>query len=413
MSPRRFHEVEKSVHHAIQAHKRQTMFKRSLLIAATGISLAGIVGLTHAQENTFKIGLILPMTGPFASTGKQLESAARLYVAQHGDTVAGKKVVLIVKDDTGVPEASKRLAQELVINEKVQVLAGFGLTPLALATAPLATQSKTPLVVMAAATSAITEASPFIVRTSFTVPQVVTTLADWATKNNIKKVVSLVTDYAPGVDSEKFFSQRFIANGGQVIETLRVPLRNPDFAPFLQRVRDSKPDALFAFVPAGVGSALMKQFAERGLDKAGIRLIAEGSVTDDSILNDMGDVAVGVVTAHHYSAAHNSALNKKFVEDFGKETKGLRPNFMAVGAYDGMRVIYEAAKSSKGAGGEVLLNAMKGQVFESPRGPMYIDAQTRDVVQNVYVRRVERIGGQLWNREIETVTNVKDIGKSH
>lgn len=389
------------------------MFKRSLLIAATGISLAGIVGLTHAQDNTFKIGLILPMTGPFASTGKQLESAARLYVAQHGDTVAGKKVVLIVKDDTGVPEATKRLAQELVINEKVQVLAGFGLTPLALATAPLATQSRTPMVVMAAATSAITEASPFIVRTSFTVPQVVTTLADWATKNNIKKVVSLVTDYAPGVDSEKFFNQRFIANGGQIIETLRVPLRNPDFAPFLQRVRDSRPDALFAFVPAGVGSALMKQFAERGLDKAGIRLIAEGSVTDDSILNDMGDVAVGVVTAHHYSAAHNSALNKKFVEDFGKDTNGLRPNFMAVGAYDGMRVIYEAAKSSKGAGGEVLLNAMKGQVFESPRGPMYIDAQTRDVVQNVYVRRVERIGGQLWNREIETVTNVKDIGKSH
>ncbi|MGA8785639.1 MAG: ABC transporter substrate-binding protein [Polaromonas sp.] len=389
------------------------MFKRSLLIAAAGISLAGIVGLTHAQDNTFKIGLILPMTGPFASTGKQLESAARLYVAQHGDTVAGKKVVLIVKDDTGVPEATKRLAQELVINEKVQVLAGFGLTPLALATAPLATQSKTPMVVMAAATSAITEASPFIVRTSFTVPQVVTTLADWATKNNIKKVVSLVTDYAPGVDSEKFFNQRFIANGGQIIETLRVPLRNPDFAPFLQRVRDSRPDALFAFVPAGVGSALMKQFAERGLDKAGIRLIAEGSVTDDSILNDMGDVAVGVVTAHHYSAAHNSAINKKFVEDFGKDTNGLRPNFMAVGAYDGMRVIYEAAKSSKGAGGEVLLNAMKGQVFESPRGPMYIDAQTRDVVQNVYVRRVERIGGQLWNREIETVTNVKDIGKSH
>ncbi|MFZ2388521.1 MAG: ABC transporter substrate-binding protein [Polaromonas sp.] len=389
------------------------MFKRSLLIAAAGISLAGIVGLTHAQDNTFKIGLILPMTGPFASTGKQLESAARLYVAQHGDTVAGKKVVLIVKDDTGVPEATKRLAQELVINEKVQVLAGFGLTPLALATAPLATQSRTPMVVMAAATSAITEASPFIVRTSFTVPQVVTTLADWATKNNIKKVVSLVTDYAPGVDSEKFFNQRFIANGGQIIETLRVPLRNPDFAPFLQRVRDSRPDALFAFVPAGVGSALMKQFAERGLDKAGIRLIAEGSVTDDSILNDMGDVAVGVVTAHHYSAAHNSALNKKFVEDFGRDTNGLRPNFMAVGSYDGMRVIYEAAKSSKGAGGEILLNAMKGQVFESPRGPMYIDAQTRDVVQNVYVRRVERIGGQLWNREIETITNVKDIGKSH
>lgn len=388
------------------------MNKRWMLGSIAGLTLGAMTGLVQAQDNTFKIGLVLPMSGPFASTGKQMELAVRLYMAQHGDTVAGRKVVLIVKDDTGAPDVTKRIAQELVINDKVQVLAGFGLTPLAMATAPVATQSKTPLVVMAAATSIITEASPFIVRTSFTVPQVVTTLADWATKNNIKKVVSLVTDYAPGIDSEKYFNQRFINNGGVVIETLRVPLRSPDFAPFLQKVRDAKPDALFTFVPAGVGSALMKQFAERGLDKAGIRLIAEGSVTDDDILNNMGDVAVGVVTAHHYSASHKSALNKKFVEAFGKANNGLRPNFMAVGAYDGMRVIYEAAKTTKGAGGEALLNAMKGQAFESPRGPMYIDNQTRDVVHNMYVRRVERVGGQLWNQEIETVTDVKDIGKT-
>ena len=388
------------------------MKKRLMLASIAGLALSAATGWVQAQDNTFKIGLVLPMSGPFASTGKQMELAVRLYMAQHGDTVAGRKVVLIVKDDTGSPDVTKRIAQELVINDKVQVLAGFGLTPLAMATAPVATQAKTPLVVMAAATSIITEASPFIVRTSFTVPQVVTTLADWATKNNIKKVVSLVTDYAPGIDSEKYFNQRFINNGGVVIETLRVPLRSPDFAPFLQKVRDAKPDALFTFVPAGVGSALMKQFAERGLDKAGIRLIAEGSVTDDDILNNMGDVAVGVVTAHHYSASHKSALNKKFVEAFGKANNGLRPNFMAVGAYDGMRVIYEAAKTTKGAGGEALLNAMKGQTFESPRGPIYIDAQTRDVVHNMYVRRVERVNGQLWNQEIETVTDVKDIGKT-
>lgn len=388
------------------------MQKRHFIRAAAALALAGGLGHAMAQDNSFKIGLILPMTGPFASTGKQLEAAARLYMAQNGDTVAGKKVQLIVKDDTGAPDVTKRIAQELVINDKVQVLAGFGLTPLAFATAPVATQAKTPLVVMAAATSSITQASPFIIRTSFTVPQVVTVLADWATKNNIKKVVSLVTDYAPGVDSEKYFSQRFQANGGQVIETLRVPLRSPDFAPFLQKVRDAKPDALFTFVPSGVGSALMKQFAERGLDKAGIRMIAEGSVTDDDILNGMGDVALNVVTAHHYSAAHNSPANKAFVEAFGKANDGMRPNFMAVGAYDGMRVIYEAAKRTKGAGGEALLNAMKGQVFESPRGPMYIDAQTRDVVHNVYVRKVERINGQLWNTEIQTVTDVKDPGKA-
>ncbi len=390
-----------------------SLHKRQLLgVAASAMLLGGLLPSAQAQDNTFKIGLIVPLTGPFASTGKQLEAAARLYMAQNGATVGGKKVQLIVKDDTGVPDVTKRLAQELIVSDKVNVLAGFGLTPLAMATAPIATQAKTPMVVMAAATSIVTEASPYIVRTSFTVAQVVTVLADWATKNNVKRVVSLVTDYAPGIDSERFFNTRFQNNGGVVIETLRVPLRSPDFAPFLQKVRDAKPDALFTFVPSGQGAALMKQFTERGLDKAGIRLIAEGSVTDDDILNSMGDAALGVVTAHHYSANHKSALNKKFVEAFGKANNGLRPNFMAVGAYDGMRVIYEAAKSTKGGTGETLLNAMKGQVFESPRGPMYIDAQTRDVVHNVYVRRVEKQDGQLWNVEVQTVTDVKDIGKT-
>jgi branched-chain amino acid transport system substrate-binding protein len=390
------------------------MMKKRHLIALTAASLMSLgLSTAHAQDNTFKVGLLLPMTGPFASTGKQMEAGARLYLAQNGDTVAGKKIELILKDDTSTPDVTKRLAQEMVVNQKVNVLAGFGLTPLAFATAPVATQSKTPMVVMAAATSSITQASPYIVRSSFTVPQVVTALADWAYKNNIKKVVSLVTDYGPGVDSEKFFKDTFIANGGVVVETLRVPLRNPDFAPFLQKVRDAKPDALFAFVPAGVGTALMKQFTERGLDKAGIKVIAEGSVTDDDILNDMGEVALGLVTAHHYSAAHNSPQNKKFVEAFAKANNGMRPNFMAVGAYDGMRVIVEALKATQGKGdGDALLAAMKGQIFESPRGSMYIDAQTRDVVHNIYIRKVERKNGQLYNTEIETIKDVKDPGKA-
>ena len=339
------------------------MKKRQFLTAlATAAALASSAGAL-AQDDSFRVGLILPLTGPFASTGKQLEAGARLYLAQNGSTVAGKKVVLVVKDDTGVPDISKRLAQELLVNDKVHVLAGFGLTPSALATAPLATQSKTPMVVMAAATSIITQASPYIVRTSFTVPQVVTVLADWAAKNKIRRVVSLVTDYAPGVDSEKFFKDQFVANGGTVLESLRVPLRSPDFAPFLQKVRDLKPDALFTFVPSGTGAALMKQFAERGLDKAGIRMIAEGSVTDDDILNSMGEVAEGVVTTHHYSAAHDSAVNRKFVEAFGKANGGLRPNFMGVGGYDGMRVIHEALKATKGqGGGDALLAAVAQQI---------------------------------------------------
>ena len=388
------------------------MKKRFFLSGLMAAAVLATSGAALAQSNTFKIGLILPMTGPFASTGKQIEAAARLYIAQNGDTVAGQKVELIVKDDTSAPDVTKRIAQELVVNDKVNVLAGFGLTPLALATAPIATQSKTPMVVMAAATSSITQASPYVIRTSFTLPQAAVTLGDWAPKNGIKKVVTLVSDYGPGIDAEKYFKERFVLNGGEVPESLRVPMRNPDFAPFLQKVRDIKPDALYVFLPSGIGAALMKQFAERALDKAGIKLIGTGDITDDDILNGMGDVALGVVTTQHYSASHNSAVNKKFVAAFEKANAGMRPNFMAVGGYDGMRVIYEAAKKTKGGSGEALLEAMKGQLFESPRGPMFIDAQTRDVVHNIYIRKVEKVNGELFNQEFDVIKDVKDPGKS-
>jgi branched-chain amino acid transport system substrate-binding protein len=389
------------------------MQKRNFIKAVALSAIAVAAGQSLAQDNTFKIGLILPMTGQQATTGRQIEAAAKLYMAQNGDTVAGKKIQLIVKDDTSIPDVTKRLAQELVVNDKVNVLAGFGITPSALATASIATQSKTPQVVMAAATSSITEASPYIVRTSFTLPQASVALADWAPKNGIKKVVTLVSDYGPGIDAEKFFKERMLFNGGTIVDSLRVPLRNPDFAPFLQKVRDLKPDALFVFVPSGAGAAVMKQFLERGMDKAGIKLIGTGDVTDDDQLNDMGEGALGVVTSHHYSTAHPSATNKKFVDAFTKANPGLRPNFMAVGGYDGMRVIYEALRATKGqGGGDALLAAMKGQIFESPRGPMFIDAQTRDVVQNIYLRKVERKDGQLYNIEFDVVKDVKDPGKS-
>lgn len=389
------------------------MNKRFFLGAVAVAAATLVAGNAMAQANTFKIGLILPMTGQQASTGKQIEAAARLYMAQNGSTVAGKKIELIVKDDGGLPDASKRIAQEMVVNDKINVMGGFGLTPIALAAAPIATQSKTPMIVMAAATSIITEASPYIVRTSFTIPQSAVAMADWAPKNGIKKVVTLVSDYGPGIDAEKYFKERFLFNGGQVTESLRVPLRNPDFAPFLQKVRDLKPDAMFVFVPSGAGAAVMKQFLERGMDKAGIKLIGTGDLTDDDQLNDMGDGALNVVTSHHYSAAHPSALNKKFVDGFEKANNGMRPNFMAVGGYDGMRVIYEALRITKGnGGGEALLAAMKGQIFESPRGPMFIDAQTRDVVHNMYLRKVERKDGKLYNIEFDVIKDMKDPGKT-
>jgi len=370
-----------------------------------------VAGRAQAQSDSVKIGLILPMTGPQASTGRQIDAAVKLFMAQNGAKVAGKKLEVILKDDAGVPDTTRRLAQELVVNDKVAVIAGFGLTPCALAAAPIATQSKTPLVVMAAGTSSITEASPFVTRTSVTLPQVAVGMAEWSNKNGIKKVMTLVADYGPGIDAEKFYADRVTLNGGAVLDKLRTPLRSPDFAPVLQKVRDMKPDALFVFLPSGQGAPFMKQFAERGLDKLGVKLIGSGEITDDDQIAEIGDVALGIVTAHHYSAAHPSAANKKFVADFQAMHK-FRPNFMAVGGWDGMRLITTALTTTKGAGGEALMAAMKGQVWESPRGPVYIDAQTRDIVLDMYIRKVEKRDGQLWNIEFDSIQQLKDPGKS-
>ncbi len=378
---------------------------------ATVLGVAAVHGAL-AQE-TVKIGLILPMTGQQQSTGKQEAAGAKLYMAQHGDTVAGKKLELIIKDDGAVPDNTKRIAQELIVNEKVSFLAGFGITPTALAVAPLATEAKVPEIVTAAGTSIITEKSPYIVRTSFTLAQSTIPMADWAAQNGIKNVVSMISDYAPGIDAEKSFTAEFTAKGGKVIDAVRFPLANPDFAPFLQRAADEKPDAIFVFVPSGQGATFVKQFVERGLDKAGIKIIGPGDVMDDDLLNGMGDQVIGTVTAHLYSADHDSPANKAFVAAFKQANGGMRPNFMAVGGYDGMHLIYEALKKTGGkTDGDALIEAMKGMSWESPRGPISIDPQTRDIVQNIYIRRVERKNGELYNVEFATFNAVKDPVKA-
>jgi branched-chain amino acid transport system substrate-binding protein len=393
---------------------------RGTLLRSRRRFLAGSAAATAAlwlprpalAADPVKIGLILPMTGPFASTGKQTSAGARLYMQQNGDTVAGRKIELMLKDDTGLaPETTKRIAQELVVQEKVAILAGFGLTPLAFAAAPVATEAKVPMVVMCAGTSIIPQRSPFIVRTGFTVPQTTAPIGDWAPKNNIKKVVTLVADYAPGIDSEKTFVKRFTAAGGTVLESIRSPLQNPDFAPFLQRAKDAKPDALFVFVPSGQGTAVLKQFAERGLKDAGIKLIGPGDVLDDDILESIGAPALGMITSQHYSAAHNSPENKSYVDAFMKANNGMRPNFMSVGGYDGMHLIYAAlAKTNGDTDGEKLVEAMKGMSWVSPRGPMSIDPATRDVVQNIYIRKCEMVDGKIYNVEFDKVESFKDPG---
>lgn len=379
------------------------------------VSVLAITFGAATAEDAIKIGLIAEFSGSAADFGREIEAGIKTYMKQHGDTVAGRKIVLIVRDVGGPnPEVSKRLAQELVTRDNVDFLAGFGFTPNAMAAAAVATEARKPMIVMNAASSAVTTKSPYIVRTSMTLPQVSAPMAQWAAKNGVKKVYTLVSDYAPGIDSEEAFKKAFTAAGGQIVDSVRVPLRNPEFAPFIQRIKDAKPEAVFIFVPAGEQSvAFMKAFKERGLTAAGIKLIATGDLTEDGVIDAIGEIALGVVTTHHYSAAHDSPENKAYLKTFA-EVNGthLRANFMSVGGYDGMAAIYEVIRKLNGKmDPDKAMAVLKGWKTMSPRGPIQIDAETRDIVQTVYVRRVEKIGGRLYNVEFDKIENVKDPGK--
>lgn len=379
------------------------------------LALTAVLGSAAWAADPVKIGLVLPMSGPFASYGKQIEHGVKLYLATQGDTFGGRKVELIVKDDSPgtAGDVSKRLAQELVIKDKVDILAGFGLTPSAFAVAPVATEAKKPMVVMNAATSSVTTKSNYIVRTSMTLPQNSAPIANWAAKNKIRKVFTLVADYGPGHDAEGQFKKTFTAAGGEIVGEVRAPVKNPDFAPFLQKIKDTKPDAVFIFLPPGGETiAFMKGFKERGLGAAGIQLISTGDLPDEDILEAIGDSALGLVTAFHYSEAHKSPENKAYTEAYYKAYPKDRPNFMSVGGYDGMRLIAEVLKKTNGnTDADKFVEAAKGMKWISPRGPVSIDPETRDIVQNVYIRKVEKVNGKLQNVEFEHVADFKDPGK--
>ena len=389
------------------------MQSRRLFLASVGAGLATTIGRASAQsQSAIKIGFSIPMTGPFSENGKQMMAAAKLFVEQNGETVVGRKVELMFRDDAGVPDQAKRIAQEFIVNDKVAVLAGYNPTPLALAVAPIATEAKVPQVVMGASTSIVTDRSPYIVRTFSTQPQITVPMAQWAAKNGIKRVVTVVSDYAPGIETEKAFVGEFQAKGGEIVESIRMPLQSLDFAPFLQRARDAKPEAMFVWVPGGLAASFLRQYAERGLATSGIRVIGTGDITDDDALNQMGDSTLGLVTALQYSAAHPSDKNKAFVDGFKRISGGTRPDHVGVSAYDGLQLVYLAlAKTGGNADGDALIAAMKGMSWESPRGPITIDPQTRDIVQNVYIRRVERVNGELYNIEFDTYAAVKDPTK--
>ncbi len=377
-------------------------------IAGLAIATAALGCGRAAAEDTIKIGLVMPMTGAVGAAGQEVAAAVRLYMAQHGDTVAGKKIEILLRDDGSVPDVAKRLAQELAVNDHVAIL-GAGTTPSAMSMAPIATEAKIPTVVMISGTSVVTERSPYYVRTCFTLGQQSGIIADWAIKNGSHKAVSVLSDWAPGAEAGKAFEQHFTQGGGQLLDTLKVPLQNPDFAPFLQRARDLQPDTLFVFVPAGQAGTFARQFAERGLDKSGIKLVGPGDIVDDNDLAATGDALLGVVTAGFYSAAHPSKLNQDYVAAYAKATGGKRANFISVGGYDGMHLIYAALEKTGGnTDPDKLLAAMKGMSWESPRGPISIDPETRDIIQNVYIRKVEKRNGEPYAVEFETFEHVKD-----
>ncbi len=377
------------------------------LAVAAAIALLGATA--SSAQQTIEVGFSAPISGPFAENGKQMSAALKLYAEENGTTVAGKTVEVLLRDDGGVPDQAKRIAQELVVEKKVAILAGYNPTPAALAVAPLATEAKIPLIVTGSSASITTQRSPYIVRTFMTQAQVTRPMAQWAFKNGIRRVVTLVADYAPGIETELAFIDAFKAQGGEVIESVRVPLQNPDFAPFLQRASDAKPEALFVWVPGGLAGTFLRQYAERGLQASGIRLIGPGDITDDDVVNQMGDSMLGVTTSLQYSAAHPSAINKAFVAGFERVSNGLRPDHAGVAAYDAFHLIYEALKKTGGnTDGDALIAAMKGMAWESPRGPVSIDPDTREMIQDIYIRRVERVDGELYNVEFDKYPAVKD-----
>ena len=384
------------------------MLRRTVLKGIAATTASGLLAHTGAAETPLKIGISMPLTGAgFNAVGRQLQAALKFYMQQHGDSVAGRQIQITIRDDGGVADNARRLIQEMIVDQKVDIL-GIGITPTALAIAPLVTESKKVTLVMSSGASITTTKSPYFVRAGFILAPQSWVLAEWAAKNGSKRVVTLVNDWAPGVEAETAFTTRFKQVGGEIAESIRIPLANPDFAPFLQRIGDIKPDTAFIYFPGTQAPIFAKQFAERGLARSGIKVIGPGDLTDDDDLNNMGDQMLGMITAGPYSAAHDSALNKSYVAGIQK-ANGFRPDFVSLGAYDGLHLIYEALKKTGGnSEGETLIAAMKGVAWESPRGPVSIDPDTRDIVSNIYIRKVVKIDGQLWSEEFETYPNVKD-----
>jgi len=384
---------------------------RRLATTLLGLAAAAVLGTTVSAQDSIKIGLIEPYSGQFADAATQQDNAIKLFMKQNGDTIAGKKIELIRKDTGGInPPTAKRLAQELVTRDKADILAGFVLTPNAMAAGDISAEAKKFMVVMNAATSAVVTKSPYMARASLTTPQLNEAFGKWAvTKGGVKKVYTMVSDYGPGHDAEQSFQRGVKDNGGEIVGSVRMAVANPDFSAYVQRAKDLNPEAIYVFVPGGAQpGALGKAMAERGIDAGKTKIMGQLEITDETALKNMGDAALGIITSGHYDWNHKSAANEAFVKAYNAEY-GRNPDFFAIGAWDGMHLIYAALKKTNGnADGEALIKAAEGMSWESPRGPVSIDPATRDIVQTVYIRKVEKVNGHLVNVDIDSIPNVKD-----
>jgi branched-chain amino acid transport system substrate-binding protein len=386
---------------------------QKFFIGLAGLALAFLGGAASA-EDTVKIGVIISYSGQFADTGAQMDNGIKLYMKQHGDTVAGKKIVLIRKDNGGIaPDVAKRLAQEAIVRDGADILAGFELTPNALAVGDVSAEAKKFMVVMNAATSIITTKSPYIARTSATTPQLNYTLGTWASKNGLKKIYTMVSDYGPGIDAETWFQTGFKEAGGEIVGSVRFPVANPDFSAFIQAAKDKSPDAIYIWIPGGAQPAAVgKALAERGIDVAKTKVLGQDALGFESALQGMGDIGIGIITVSNYDYNHQSAMNRDFVKAYNDEYHR-NPDIFSIGGYDGMHLIYAALEKTGGkTDADALIAAAKGMSWESPRGPIMIDPETRDIIQTVYIRRVEKVGDGLRNVEIDSVPNVKDPAKA-
>ena len=388
---------------------------KRILFAGIGVLAASLwPAASQAANGTVKIGLIMPYSGQFADAATQMDDAIKLYLKQHGNKLDGMNVEIIRKDVGGInPPVAKRLAQELVTRDNVDILAGFVLTPNALAAADVSAEAKKFMVVMNAATSIITTKSPYMVRTSLTVPQLTHTLGTWAEKNGLKNAYTMVTDYGPGIDAEGAFQRGFKEAGGDIVGSVRMAVQNPDFTSYVQRAKDLHPQGIFVMIPGGAQpGAFGKALAEGGINPKKTKVMGQLEIADEHALASMGDIAEGIITAAHYDHNHHSKMNEEFVKAYNADFKR-NPDFFSVGGYDGMHAIAAALRKSGGkTDGESLVEAAKGLSWESPRGPISIDPQTRDIIQTVYIDKVEKVGGKLVNVQIAAIPNVKDPVKA-